>query len=193
MASKCAEKASALAAGLSRYFTGVPCIRGHVCDRYIRGGCVICVREWSRDHARKPEVIVKRKNWWKNNPEKALEYSRKSYAAKGESLRANASRWKRANPDKVNVINQNRRAARASATGTLTHAMTDARMKEQKSRCAWCGTKITRRSAHIDHVVPLARGGEHSSRNFVMACAPCNLKKGAKDPLVWARETGRIV
>lgn len=41
--------------------------------------------------------------------------------------------------------------------------------------CAYCGD--TEGPFHIDHIVPLSRGGEHSADNLTVACAPCNLSK----------------
>lgn len=46
--------------------------------------------------------------------------------------------------------------------------------------CAYCGRgpdkagKLT-----ADHVHPQSKGGTHSPDNLVLACAPCNLAKGA--------------
>lgn len=38
------SRMEAHAVGKNRYFTGVPCIRGHVCERYVtNGGCVDCI------------------------------------------------------------------------------------------------------------------------------------------------------
>jgi 5-methylcytosine-specific restriction endonuclease McrA len=34
---------------------------------------------------------------------------------------------------------------------------------------------------HIDHKVPIAKGGRHTLENFVLACMPCNQEKHAKD------------
>ncbi|HQR78513.1 MAG TPA: HNH endonuclease signature motif containing protein [Burkholderiaceae bacterium] len=36
------------------------------------------------------------------------------------------------------------------------------------------------RSAHIDHMDPLSRGGEESIRNAVYVCATCNMAKGRR-------------
>lgn len=36
------------------------------------------------------------------------------------------------------------------------------------------------RTASIDHIVPLSRGGSHSERNCQCACLRCNLRKGSK-------------
>ncbi len=43
--------------------------------------------------------------------------------------------------------------------------------------CQYCGS---RGDLTFDHVVPRARGGVTSWENVVAACAPCNLKKGAR-------------
>ena len=44
-------------------------------------------------------------------------------------------------------------------------------------RCQYCGA---RGDLTFDHVVPRARGGLTSWENVVAACAPCNLRKGAR-------------
>lgn len=37
-------RTEARAAGLKRYFTGKPCKRGHVAERYLKGGmCIECI------------------------------------------------------------------------------------------------------------------------------------------------------
>jgi 5-methylcytosine-specific restriction endonuclease McrA len=46
--------------------------------------------------------------------------------------------------------------------------------------CAQCGQQETdRRAVHIDHVVPVARGGSNAADNLRVLCAGCNLRKGA--------------
>jgi len=44
--------------------------------------------------------------------------------------------------------------------------------------CQYCGAKSSRLT--IDHVVPRARGGDHSWSNLVTACPACNLRKGGR-------------
>lgn len=38
------SKADAIAAGSTKYYTGVPCKYGHLAERYVFGGCVECER-----------------------------------------------------------------------------------------------------------------------------------------------------
>lgn len=42
---------------------------------------------------------------------------------------------------------------------------------------------------HVDHVVPLARGGEHNSRNLQILAAPLNLQKGSKSDFKFSWDT----
>lgn len=46
-------------------------------------------------------------------------------------------------------------------------------------RCRYCGCVPV--ETHIDHVRPVSRGGRSVIENLVVACAPCNLAKGAKE------------
>ncbi len=60
------------------------------------------------------------------------------------------------------------------------------------NRCEYCGLaqKSQGASFHVDHIKPLAAGGETASANLALACTSCSLRKGARqvgtDP-----ETGR--
>ena len=42
------------------------------------------------------------------------------------------------------------------------------------------GRKFNRDMATIEHLIPLARGGEHTWENTVLACRHCNISKNAK-------------
>lgn len=68
--------------------------------------------------------------------------------------------------------------------------------------CYWCGgfagriywftsalgrsTEIIRFSEgiHVDHLIPIARGGRDVLSNLVLACVSCNLERGAQ-PAPW--------
>jgi hypothetical protein len=49
-------------------------------------------------------------------------------------------------------------------------------------RCAYCGRGEPEGvKLHIDHIVPVARGGKTELENLVTACATCNIGKSATD------------
>lgn len=47
-------------------------------------------------------------------------------------------------------------------------------------RCQYCSNKFFAKELTMDHVIPKMDGGKRNFENIVMACTPCNLKKGHK-------------
>lgn len=47
--------------------------------------------------------------------------------------------------------------------------------------CQYCGAKAPRAELHIDHIVPVSKGGTSDMSNLVTACAECNLGKSDLD------------
>lgn len=47
--------------------------------------------------------------------------------------------------------------------------------------CSYCGSLME----HVDHIVPIARGGNGGWDNLTAACAPCNLRKQARPLLLF--------
>lgn len=64
----------------------------------------------------------------------------------------------------------------------------DSISRPKSAKCFWCGKKIKGSDIHMDHVVPLSRGGENTFINVVASCKHCNLSKGAKMPNDWAKQ-----
>ena len=52
-----------------------------------------------------------------------------------------------------------------------------------KGRCQYCGKKVTRDEATFEHVAPRAQGGTTRWENVVIACLPCNQRKGNRTPV----------
>lgn len=50
--------------------------------------------------------------------------------------------------------------------------------------CQYCGIGVTRKTATLDHVLPLSHGGKNVWENCVCACAKCNLAKGNNKQIV---------
>jgi len=45
------------------------------------------------------------------------------------------------------------------------------------SLCPYCGEKITHKNFSLDHILPLARGGESDLDNIEIICLTCNKQK----------------
>lgn len=194
-------------AGAKHFFTGIPCRRGHIDKRFTSTGqCHACQREHRREwRARNPEKeresrVKSLRKWAADNPELKREYARRSNAKPEVSARnvARARRWAEANPEKANAASltssRNRRARKRGADEQHTPADIAEILRRQKYRCAYCGTSVRKISnRHVDHIMPLSKGGSNGKGNLQVLCPPCNLRKAAKHPLDYARERGMLV
>lgn len=53
----------------------------------------------------------------------------------------------------------------------------------QAGICHYCGGKFQASELTLDHVVPIARGGESTKGNVVTACKACNASKRLHTPV----------
>jgi 5-methylcytosine-specific restriction endonuclease McrA len=124
---------------------------------------------------------------YKENRHQYLAYDRARYPLIAERKRAQAKAWREANPERykaqmdswrernLDKHNENARKRRARVRNAKTGLITDREIKRLLSApCAYCGAI---REITIDHVVPLARGGDHTIGNFLPACKSCNSRK----------------
>jgi len=87
--------------------------------------------------------------------------------------------WHLANPN-YRVLSTQKRRALKRRNGVFRVTQSELDMLRTMP-CAYCGAP----SEHIDHVIPISRGGTHGIGNLVGACAPCNLSKGKKFIMEW--------
>ncbi len=57
------------------------------------------------------------------------------------------------------------------------------RAQVQKGVCHHCGGKFAPAELTLDHLVPIARGGQSKAGNVVPACRPCNQRKRLDTPV----------
>lgn len=52
--------------------------------------------------------------------------------------------------------------------------------KRDSFKCQYCGESAPDVTLHLDHIHPIAEGGDNSITNLITSCQPCNLGKGAR-------------
>ena len=102
---------------------------------------------------------------------------RYNYPSTPEQMRAQASRWRKANPEKHAAQEAKRRARKASAIGQVMQQEWEAIRASQNDKCAHCGNKG---GLEMDHVIPLSAGGCHMAHNLQGLCKSCNSRKKDK-------------
>lgn len=112
------------------------------------------------------------------------------YEADPEKYRQFAAEWRRRNPGKSDawrkqnpevwaMRNRENQRRRRRTDGEPVDYM--AILDEHGMTCHICAEEILGiDDLHMDHVIPLSKGGRHSQENIKPAHAFCNLSKGAK-------------
>lgn len=199
-------RSEALARGLRDYFTGKPCVNGHIAKRRTKlRHCRDCLRERSVAAYRKDPDKHKQcnKNWKANNPEKIKKYcdarkkiardkAKKYYIANRETIRIRVKQWQVANPLIVKANKSARRARKRGAGGKHSANQILDLHQKQKFKCANCKRSICTQY-HVDHIMPIKLGGSDDIRNIQLLCPSCNLEKGCIHPIDWAQDNGRLL
>lgn len=117
--------------------------------------------------------------WREGNREKARASVRAWAQAHPEENRAAIRAWKAANLDAVRDVQARRRARKRNAP--VVERIYRSRVWERDAgRCHICGKKADPNNWHLEHIIPLALGGEHSYRNVAVSHPACNLSKGVR-------------
>lgn len=72
-----------------------------------------------------------------------------------------------------------RRAKLHQAEGTFTKQDLKKLYEEQEGKCFYCGDALDG-AYHVDHVIPISRGGSNNLDNLQLLCQCCNLSKHDK-------------
>lgn len=157
----------------------------------LKYACKPCSRLDSQQYkAENPDKIKQTDTAYNaSHKQEMAEYNAAYYAKDPEHHRGRSAAWRRANPERHAEQENNRRARKRKATGSHTFADIELLQKGQGNRCWYCGADLTD-GYHIDHFVPLSKGGTNEPGNLRLACPNCNLKKSNKDPQLWS---GRLL
>jgi 5-methylcytosine-specific restriction endonuclease McrA len=150
-------------------------------------------QSWYQANLEKAKEDARRRYW--ANPEKAKEMSRNWKQANPEKIKEKDQKWRQVNSEKHAATQRNRKARKKNVGGTHTDADVKKIFSQQGGQCNACGKKLIRynkKQYHVDHIVPLFKGGSNGPENLQLLCPRCNLSKNKKDPIEWARENGRL-
>jgi 5-methylcytosine-specific restriction endonuclease McrA len=126
--------------------------------------------------------------WYEANRGAVLEKAFAKYYLDVDASRAKRRNYKPKKTLRYATVRKaskaNRRAREMNAEGSHTAAEIRELFHDQHGRCGYCGINLmvsdTKAEYHVDHIVPLSRGGSNYIDNILVSCADCNLSKGDK-------------
>lgn len=134
------------------------------------------VRQWRKDNpGRRREAD---RIWREQNRDKERARNRKRYTQHPDKVKEANKQWADRNPIKILAKLHRRRARKHGAIGTHTEMDIIILRINQHGKCAYCSQPL--KKYHVDHVIPLSRGGSDDFDNLALACPHCNQSKGNK-------------
>jgi 5-methylcytosine-specific restriction endonuclease McrA len=129
-----------------------------------------------------PAFIKRLREYSAANKAEKREYDRHYRLVNAEKLDQLKQLWRADNADLVRAAKSTYKAKRRAKVraGDSSKQVKEWLEKVEKV-CTWCGDACEA-DFHIDHIYPLATGGEHRVTNLCIACPSCNIRKSALPP-----------
>lgn len=173
------ERKEARIQGLKRYYTGKPCKRGHVDERYVANGrCLSCMDKWKEDN--RDKVVSMKAAWNERNKDYHANYYSENKDKKIERSKVNSRLHNKKYPWKALARTRAYQAAKEKRAISLSdsHKSDILHIYQQSALLRHLGYDY-----QVDHVVPL-RGktvsGLHVPWNLQVIPASQNMSKGNK-------------
>lgn len=233
--------------GLTHYFTGDECEKGHVAERLVSSGlCIGCLSERNESFKEQHADKAKEKSDKRLKAIKAVKYAEeiieflketsdpdspesikylemeldilpktrevakylgvkfyytgvachkrghfsKQFTRTGgcvECYKETALEWRQCNAAHLRANSHNRRALFNSAPGSFSEEDVHNLFVKQNGECTACLDYLVKTGYHIDHIMPLSKGGSNWPENLQLLCPTCNLEKSAKLPEEWEK------
>jgi 5-methylcytosine-specific restriction endonuclease McrA len=127
------------------------------------------------------------KAWYQKNKARKFVTERIRVSKNPEQNRDRLKKHRAENPEMYRNYSGKRRALLLSARQFEVKVSELRKIMSQD--CFYCGSQ----AEHLDHVIPLSRGGLHKIGNLVAACKSCNLTKGAKTIMEWKLFQAKLI
>lgn len=182
------------------------CISSYCQQRYNKQKDMILAKQKNYYKNNKEQILIKNKLYCLKNKEKKRQMDHDYYQRNSEKIKlrskqwiienrdlhnsyvSNYSRnnryrvtvklreWQRKNPDKVRMYAHNRRALKINAPGIFTEDHITNQYNKQNGLCYYCLIPLNHKY-HLEHKIPLKRGGTNFPDNIVCSCQTCNSEK----------------
>lgn len=139
--------------------------------------------KWYEANAEKFKNYIK--EYTAKNKEHKKEYDKKYRKENFDKIYARQKIWISENIDHARMYKRaatnKRRSLFLNAEGFYTTKDIEEIYNSQDGKCYYCKKDVGHKF-HIDHYVPLSKGGTNNPDNLVISCPSCNLRKSNKMP-----------
>lgn len=126
-------------------------------------------------------VYQQQRDYWQDHPDDKRKHD--------NERRRQYGRWRHMTDETYRLYHRQkskrRKALERGSIGIqVTGRQVQARYAQFDHRCAYCGATG---DLHMDHLVPITKGGTHCLGNLIPACTACNFSKFTHEAETWYR------
>lgn len=137
------------------------------------------------------KILAKKKVYHLENKEEILYKHKEYYIKNKELILLKVEEYRKKYPEVYRASNAKRRAATNGAVCTVSSNDIKSLKEHYLYCCAYCGCETNKDNPlHIDHMIPLSKGGQHVIDNLLPACRSCNSKKFTMGWDEWCNKIG---
>jgi len=123
----------------------------------------------------KEDISERHKKWREQNPQYSIAYRK----ANKYTISKQIKKWRKDNPEKLRAYDAKRRSLKLNQTSPDSDQDKILEFYKEAQQL----TVDTKTQHHVDHIIPLSKGGLHHQDNLQILTAKENLRKGSK--LLW--------
>ncbi len=135
---------------------------------------VAAYREENRER-----ISERMKSWRRRNPDAVTAYKKRWNADNLEHVLGYARKYRQEKPEVKRASQARRRALKRGSEGSYNVDDIRELYELQLGQCIYCQGDLLD-DFHVDHIIPLSRGGINTRSNIQLLCPNCNRMKHAK-------------
>jgi 5-methylcytosine-specific restriction endonuclease McrA len=140
----------------------------------------ICADLRQRYAADKSYYNQRAKRWRERNADYKKQSDRRYYLENTERVKSVVRGRYKTHKHLWTIYTENRIARKKGARGSFTADQWQAKLIYFGYRCSLCHSSLENQEIHLEHRIPLSRGGSNWIANIAPACRRCNLRKSTK-------------
>lgn len=149
------------------------------------------IRTYDRDRSRGNPVKIERARRWRlANPDRYRANKHGWYLANRQKVSEASRAWRAQHPERYRLMRceaeARRRVRKRGAAGAIERIDRRTVWERDGRICGLCARPVRFQVMELDHIKPLARGGEHTASNVQPTHRRCNRRKGCKEVPRWA-------
>lgn len=157
-----------------------PCRKCGSTERFTSGGCKPCSLAYQRIKrvVNADSIKANRDRWRNENKDKIREQKSVWLEKNKEKMDIWFAKWHEENRERIRANAHMKRKFKSETERHFTPTDVMRKFIAQQGACQYCKVDVVD-DYHIDHIIPVSKGGTNDAKNIQILCPTCNRKKHA--------------